>query len=93
LAAHSLQHEVVVAKKLATRIHVNMVFSVPFFTKAIANNGIGMSGSVFEKLSDGLGCGFGGDGTDGNEHGGVDGVSVVHEGADDLLWAGDPSSG
>jgi hypothetical protein len=60
-------------------------------TSVILNGSVVVSGAIVEQLSDGFGGGFdsfrlgAGDGTDGDEQGGLDGVSVTAEATDDLL--------
>jgi hypothetical protein len=57
----------------------------------VADSGIWMGGTVVEKLSNGLSSGFSAfrlgrsESAKGNEHGGVDGASVIEEGANDFL--------
>ncbi len=61
----------------------------------VADSGIRMGGTVVKELSDGLSSGFGpfglgrSESAKGGEHGGVYGASIVEEGADDLLEAGE----
>ena len=57
----------------------------------VADRGIWMDGTVVEELGDGLSSGFSAfrlgrrKGSKGNKHGGVDGASIVEDGANDFL--------
>jgi hypothetical protein len=66
-------------------------------TGMIVKNSIGVSGTIIEELGDSLGSGFHAlrlskcNGAKGNEHGGVNGMCIVEEGANNFLDLGQVS--
>jgi hypothetical protein len=81
---HGNTAEIIVAARTAPGLRFGQIGGITIDeelrgTSVILNGGVGVSGAIVEQLSDGFGGGFdsfrsGGDGIDGDEQGGIDGV-------------------